>query len=66
MFVKVLDISNSVCEYEVNRLANEKKLLEENETLPQIVNHAGRTSPIYNQKLSSKTPAKNEHVYCLL
>ena len=64
MFVQGLDLSNSVCEYEVNRLTNEKKLLEENETLPQIVNNAGRTSPIYNQKFSSKTPA--EHVYCLL
>ena len=64
MFVQGLDLSNSVCEYEVNRLTNEKKLLEENETLPQIVNNAGRTSPIYYKKLSSKTPA--EHVYCLL
>jgi len=31
-----------VCEYEVNRLSNEKKLIEENETLMQIVNDAGR------------------------
>ena len=37
---KGLDLSNNVGEYEVNRFTKEK-LLEENETLTQIVNDAG-------------------------
>ena len=35
------DLNNKVCEYEVNPLTNEK-LLEENETLTQIVYEARR------------------------
>jgi len=41
-----------------------KKLLEENETLTQIVYDArrppGRTSPIYKPKFCSKNPADNQ------
>ena len=36
-----LDLSNNVCEYEVNRLANEN-VIREKRTLTQIVNDAGR------------------------
>ena len=44
MLVKSLDPSNIVCEYEVN-VCLTKKVLEENETLTQIVNDTGRPPP---------------------
>jgi len=55
---KSLDLSNNVCEYEVNQLTNEKKLLEEKETLKQIVNE-DRQNPIYITEFSLKNPTKN-------
>ena len=45
--VKSLDLSNNVCEYEVNWLTIMKRLLEENETLMQM---PARVSPIYKPK----------------
>ena len=41
------DLSNNVCEYEVNRLTTEH-LLEENETLTQIVYNAGHPPGRFN------------------
>ena len=45
--VKSLDLSNNVCEYEVNWLTIMKRLLEENGTLMQM---PARVSPIYEPK----------------
>ena len=47
MLWKALDLSNSVCEYEVNRLTNEK-VIRCNETLTQIINDAGRPKGFTN------------------
>jgi len=41
-FLKRVDLSNNMCEYEVNLLTYEK-VIEENKTLMQIVNDATRT-----------------------
>ena len=38
-----------------------KMLLEENETLTQIVSHAGRFHQSYKPKFSLKNPAKNQY-----
>ena len=58
---KGYDLSNNVCEYEVNRLTNE--LLEENETLMHIVYDARRPPNWIHQSVSlnflRKNPAKN-------
>ena len=51
MFVKSLDTSNILCEYEVNGCLT-KKVLEENETLTQIVNDTGRPPGRIHQSIS--------------
>ena len=45
------DLSNNVCEYEVNRLTTEN-WLEENETVTQIVYNAGRPTGQTYQSIS--------------
>ena len=56
---KSLDQSNSVCEYEVNRLANEN-VIREKRTLTQIVNDARHPDGFTNikPKYSSENPTK--------